>query len=462
MLVVFWAGSVFLAWTGLVGGWFIAKRELSEIRERVVLDAEALDAAHTLELYVLRDRYNDLLWKATGQSTYGQVQEESLQAAEEIAANLDRYVTTDRERELTARIEREMATLREQSHSPTLTPFQSEPRLANLLSAVRLFDAQNEQDLRESRRAADRLDGDVSDWTFTLSLCTAGLLLAGSFIVINRVVRPALAMTVGAQNFGQGNLSARAAVLHEDELGALARTFNNMADDIASREKDRLQFVAMVVHDLKNPALAIDLGARMLRESLTNGQPTERQEIVSILDEMSAEAKRLRTIIRDLTDDIQVASGRFSVNKDRVDLCTLVRRLVQFQAQAFASHRIIVEDGQVCTVVGDADRLERVVQNLLSNAVKYSPVNTQVTVRIEKKEPFVLLAVSDQGRGISEEDQKILFQPFGRGRSANRLAEGSGMGLYVVKQIIEAHGGQITVQSRLGQGTTFQIKLPLA
>ncbi len=264
------------------------------------------------------------------------------------------------------------------------------------------------------------------------------------------------------RNFGQGNPSARAAVLHDDELGALARTFNNMADDIANREKDRLQFVAMVVHDLKNPALAIDFGARMLRESLGSGQATEPQEIASMLDDISEEAKRLRTIIRDLTDDIQVASGRFSVNKERVDLCTLVRRLIQSQAQAFAGHRIVVENGQPCTVLGDADRLERVVQNLVSNAVKYSPPNTQVTVRIEKKEPFVLLAVSDQGRGISAEDQKILFQPFGRGRSADRLAEGSGMGLYVVKQIIEAHGGQIAVQSEPGRGTTFQIKLPLA
>jgi signal transduction histidine kinase len=462
MLVVFWAACMLLAWATLIGGWFVARHKLSVIDARVAMDAKAVEAAHTLESDVLSERYEDLLWQATDQGEYKQKRDDFLQAAERIAAILGPYVNTEEERQLSVQIEREMKTLRDQSRSTTLTPLQSELQLASLLSAVRSFDHQNETDLEESLRVAEGLDRHISDGALALSLSTAMLLFAGSFTVISRVVRPALALTATAQDFGQGDFSARAAVLHDDELGSLARTFNNMADDIANREKDRLQFVAMVVHDLKNPALAIDLGARMLRESWGDGQVSKPQEIASMLNEISEEAKRLRTIIRDLTDDIQVASGRFSVNKTKVDLCALVHRLIQSQAQAFADHQITIENGQVCTVLGDADRLERVVQNLVSNAVKYSPPNTQVTVRIEKKEPFALLAVHDQGRGISEEDQKILFQPFGRGRSAERLAEGTGMGLYVVKQIIEAHGGQITVQSRPGQGTTFEVKLPLA
>jgi two-component system sensor histidine kinase MtrB len=461
MLVVLWAGSVLLAWAGLVGGWFIAKNRLSKIDQRITLDAEALDAAHKLESDVLAERYNDLLWKATGQGMYKQQREEYLQAAEQIAANLSRYITTEQEREVSIQIEREMNTLREQSQPSTLAPSQSEPLLASLLSAVRLFDTQNEMDVQRSLLAADGLHGQISDWAIALSLATAGLLFAGSFSLVNRVVRPALALTASSHEFGQGNLTTRATVLHDDELGSLARTFNNMADDIAHREQDRLQFVAMIVHDLKSPALAIELGARMLRGSWGAGQPANAQEITSLLEDIGEEAKRLRTIIHDLTDDIQVASGRFVVNKVRVDLGRLVRRLIHSQAQAFSDHRIVVENGQACTVLGDADRLERVVQNLVSNAVKYSPRDTQITVRIERKEPFALLAVCDQGQGISLEDQKILFQPFGRGRSTERLAEGTGMGLYVVKQIIEAHGGQITVQSRPGQGTTFQIQLPL-
>jgi signal transduction histidine kinase len=97
----------------------------------------------------------------------------------------------------------------------------------------------------------------------------------------------------------------------------------------------------------------------------------------------------------------------------------------------------------------------------VSNAVKYSPPGTRVTLRVEKEDAEAVLTVRDQGPGIPPEDLKVLFQPFGRGRSANTLAEGTGMGLYVVKQIVEAHDGQIDVQSTPGHGATFEIKLPL-
>lgn len=199
MLIAFWAGSVFLAWAGLVGGWFVAKSKLSRIDQRIALDIQALDVAHELESDVLKDRYNDLLWKATGQSMYRQKREESLHAAEQIAADLRRYITTDQEREVSARIEREMNTLRKQSESGAPAPSQSEPLLANLLSAARVFDVQNETDLQKSLDAADDLDRNVTEWALALSLSTAGLLSAGSFSLVNRVVRPTLALTSSAQ-----------------------------------------------------------------------------------------------------------------------------------------------------------------------------------------------------------------------------------------------------------------------
>jgi signal transduction histidine kinase len=456
-LVVLWSASVLLAWAGMVGGWFVARSKLSAIDSRVSQDTRALQAAHELESDVFAERYENLLWKTTGQSTYKQEQEKYLQAAERIAADLSPYTTTAEEGELGAQIQTDMQTLREQSQSPAPASSQNMPQLDDLLSAVSLFDAQNENDLQVSLHAADIVAGEVSDLAIFLSLSTAGLLFAGSLIVVNRVVRPALALTNSARDFGQGDFSARAAVMHDDELGSLARTINNMADDIANREQERLRFVAMAVHDLKNPVLAIEMSARMLRESWN-----DEQERDLCLDGIREEAKRLRSIIRDLTDDVQVSSGRFTVNKARVDLCELVRRLIQAQGQAFADHQVVVESVETCTVLGDADRLERVVQNLVSNAVKYSPRDTRVVVSIERRESFAVLAVCDEGPGISQEDLKVIFQPFGRGRSADRLAEGTGMGLYVVKQIVEAHNGQITVQSTPGQGTTFRIKLPLA
>jgi signal transduction histidine kinase len=289
-----------------------------------------------------------------------------------------------------------------------------------------------------------------------LAIGTAVLLLGGALDFLRRIMRPVLSVTQAAEAFGWGDFSIRTPILHDDELGALARTFNNMADDIADREKDRLQFVAMVVHDLKNPVLAIDMAARMLAETSTTGEQRR-----PFLDGIREEVARLRRVIRDLTDDIQVVNGRFSVRKTVVDLGVLVRRFVEGQSQAFATHEIAMKTEEGCVILGDADRIERVLTNLVSNAVKYSPPQTRVSLRVARENSQAVLTVSDQGPGIAKEDLQVLFQPFGRGRSAHSLAEGTGMGLYVVKQIVEAHDGRIEVHSEPGHGATFRIRLPL-
>jgi signal transduction histidine kinase len=327
----------------------------------------------------------------------------------------------------------------------------------NLLAVVSDFQTENAGQMQGSIEAANHVQAMITYWTLGLATGTALLLSAGAWSLMRRIIRPTFGLTCAAEAFGQGDFSAKAPILHNDELGALARTFNNMAGDIADREKNRLQFVAMVVHDLKNPVLAIEMAARLLHRP----DATE-EERRGYLDGIREEAAHLRGIIRDLTDDIQVANGRFSIHKAEVDLGALVQQFAQVQCRAFTAHEIVVKTDEGCIIEGDARRIERVVMNLLSNAVKYSPDNTRVTLRVEKEDSQAVLTVSDQGPGIAKDDLGVLFQPFGRGRSADALAEGTGMGLYVVKQIVEAHDGRIDVQSEFGHGATFRVRLPLA
>jgi len=457
-LVVLWAGSVLLAWVLLVGGWLLAEMRLSAIADRVIMDIRALSEARELESTILAYRREDLLWEATGLSSHRERACAHLERAERVAASVDPYVTTPDERELLVRIQQELASFHAEWMPATVDSTEAEARSVDvLLATVDRFQAQNESQMGGSIRAANRLRRIVTYGALGLSAGTAVLLVAGAWSLVRRVIRPVLAVTDAAGAFGHGRLSARAPILYDDEMGALARTFNNMAGDIADREKDRLQFVAMVVHDLKNPIRAIEMAVHVLQQP---GAPEAQRRF--FLEGIQQEATRLRTIVRDLTDDIQVANGRFSVQKAEVDLGALVRRFVETHGRSFTTHPMVVNAEEGCSIQGDVHRLERVLMNLVSNAVKYTPPGTRVTVGVEKEDTRAVLTVADQGPGIPPDDVRVLFQPFGRGRAAASLAEGTGMGLYVVQQIVEAHGGRIDVQSTPGQGTTFRIRLPLA
>jgi signal transduction histidine kinase len=455
-LIRLWVGSILLSWAVLVTGWFGAEHRLTRIGDRAVVDVKALSEARDLESQILGFRRNDLLWQATGAVQYRESASDRLLDAEQIAAHLGGYVNTAHEQNLLTQIGRGIETLRQE--------WRSEPRAAlttaahstdGLLATVDEFQAVNATQMEESIAAADHLRQTITYWSVGLAAGAAGLLLLGGLSLRQRILGPASNVTQAAGAFGRGDFSARAAVLHDDEMGALARTFNNMARDIADREKDRLEFVAMVVHDLKNPVLAIEMAARMLdRAGIAEDQ--RRSYLTGIRDEVA----RLRGIIHDLTDDVQIVNGRFSVHKTAVDLGALVRHFVEAQSKAFATHQILVQAQEGCIVEGDANRLERVLTNLVSNAVKYSPPGSSVSLRVERRPTRVLLSVRDEGPGIAPEDLAVLFQPFGRGRSAGGLTEGTGMGLYIVKQIVEAHDGEINVESEPGHGATFRITLP--
>jgi signal transduction histidine kinase len=461
VLAALWAGSILLTWALLAGGWSVAKARLSAISDGVTTDMISLSETRHLESEILAYRRDYLLWEATARTDHRNRSREHLQIAERLAADLDPYATSAQEREFLGQIQDGLRSLREQ------WPLEPSPRreaegmgetqrVDDLLAMVNQYRAINESQLDESIQAAGHVRTMVDHWMLGLSAGTAALLLIGAWGFLRRIIRPVLNVTRAAHAFGRGDFSVRTPAMHDDELGALARTFNNMAGDIADREKDRLQFVALVVHDLKNPVLAIDMATRVLGRS----HATE-EECRSYLDAIREEVTRLRGIIRDLTDDIQVVNGRFSIRKTEVDLGILVRQFVQAQRNAFATHEILVETDEGCTVQADADRIDRVLMNLVSNAVKYSPRGTRITLRVHKSDSQTTLTVSDQGPGIAKEDLQVLFQPFGRGRSARTLAEGTGIGLYVVKQIVEAHDGRIEVHSEPGCGATFEIRLPL-
>jgi PAS domain S-box-containing protein len=224
----------------------------------------------------------------------------------------------------------------------------------------------------------------------------------------------------------------------------------------------RDQFLAVAAHELKNPLTSLKGYAEVLhRRAQREHTLSERDQ--RILQVILAQAKRLHGLIDSLLDIGRIQAGGFRIEPKLLDLCGLVRELVEEMQPALEQHTIHLEcEVDTLIVAGDASRLAQVVQNLLQNALKYSPFGGPVTVRIYRQHDRAYLAISDQGIGIPKAAQAHLFQQFYRATNVEEQhIQGMGIGLYVVKEIVTLHDGEITVVSREGEGSTFTISLPL-
>jgi PAS domain S-box-containing protein len=224
----------------------------------------------------------------------------------------------------------------------------------------------------------------------------------------------------------------------------------------------RDQFLAVAAHELKNPLTALQgyievLQRRAVREQTLNERDQRTLQIIA------TQAKRFQGLIDSLLDIARIQVGGLSIERKPLELCSLVRTLVEEIQPSLEQHTVRLEcEAEPLIIVGDSARLEQVVQNLLQNAVKYSPSGGVVMVRVYHQQDRACLSVSDQGIGIPEAAQANLFQQFYRATNVEaQQIQGMGIGLYVVKEIVALHDGEITVESREGEGSTFTISLPL-
>lgn len=228
------------------------------------------------------------------------------------------------------------------------------------------------------------------------------------------------------------------------------------ADKLRQVDELRSDFVAMVSHELRSPMTVVAGIADILKKRQAALTPEQRGELI---DTLGREARRLTRLVSEVLDLEAIEQGGMELQLGEVDLATLAREAV---TDAGAAERIDLSVGRGdAMVVADSDRVKQVLLNLISNAVKFTPDQSTISVSVSPQQGSVLVAVVDKGPGISEENQPRLFQRFSRleGPGGVRMP-GSGLGLYLSRSIIEAHGGDIWVDSEPGKGSTFAFRLP--
>jgi signal transduction histidine kinase len=210
-------------------------------------------------------------------------------------------------------------------------------------------------------------------------------------------------------------------------------------------------------HDLRNPLAALRGHLQILSRSATSATPAKQQQVLRSIE---AATKQMSRLVDDLGDVGAIGASRFAIRTALVDLVPIAQRVIALHQAATTSHHLVLEAPARLEGEWDGERLGQLLANLISNAIKYAPAGGEVRMVISCVAGKAIVRVSDQGIGLSPEQIGRLFQAFTRLYRGTEI-KGSGLGLYISKAIVEAHGGQIRVDSEPDRGSTFTVTLPL-
>jgi signal transduction histidine kinase len=316
----------------------------------------------------------------------------------------------------------------------------------------------------------------------------------GAFILASTMTRPIKVLVRGADLIGQGKLDTKIKVERKDELGWLAGKFNEMAKKLKELDQMKKDFVSSVTHDLRSPLAAIE---SYVNEMLEGGVEEFAKTGIENLTTIKNNTIRLSHFINDLLDMAKIEAGRMEIDPQLLDLSSLVKEVVAIFMPKAKEEKIdlrIELPIDLPKVFADGDRIRQVFTNLISNGIKFTAPGGRVIISAEKmteNPEFVVVKVSDTGTGIPPEELDRVFDKFHQVRDVFEYirrkdqppedldkvlvkfhelrevrekvkgAKGTGLGLFIVKNIVELHGGKVWAESKLGEGTTFVFTLPV-
>ncbi len=281
----------------------------------------------------------------------------------------------------------------------------------------------------------------------------AGLLLARS------ISGPLVRLTDASQAVAKGDYSHTVPPQGGYELAHLAESFNHMSNEIEAYQRMQRELIGNVSHELKTPLTTI-LG---FSQAMVDGALKRPEDFAPVAEIIHGETERMIRLVQSLLDLSKLESGQVQMARSELNLQEILEKAVtSFGPRAQATGvRLVSELEPLPPTLGDNDRLRQVFNNLIDNALKYTPAGGTVTVACRSDGRNIVVTVSDTGAGISEEDLRHIFERFYQANKArSREVEGVGLGLAITREIVNAHGGKIEAQSKVGRGSRFIVMLP--
>ena len=292
------------------------------------------------------------------------------------------------------------------------------------------------------------------------SLITLVVALIAVYVMTYEMTKPLRQMAEATKRYAAGDFSMRVHVDGRNEMADLAGAFNSMARDLASLESARRSFVANVSHELKTPMTTI---GGFIDGILDGTIPPDKQS--HYLQIVSDEVKRLSRLVVSMLNLSKIEAGKLSLNRAEFDICDMIFRTMLGFEQVIEQKQFSItglENMESTIISGDRDMLTQVVYNLIDNAVKFTPEGGEIHFDVVHDMQKVYISIRNSGKGISSEEIDRVFDQFYKvDKSRSFDVKGAGLGLYIVKSIVEMHGGAIKASSVENQYTEFSFWLPL-
>jgi signal transduction histidine kinase len=276
-------------------------------------------------------------------------------------------------------------------------------------------------------------------------------------ILARTLTHPLRNLTVAIHAMAKGDLKQHVQVNSSDELGELAAAFNQMSADLDRLNLSRRQMTADIAHDLRSPLTVIGGYVESMRDGILKPTP-ER------LDTIHAEVIHLQRLVEDLRTLSQADAGELSLNREPVTPLALLEQIAKSYNQLAAQNKVTLQvqaRPDLPVIRLDQDRMAQVFGNLIGNSLRYTPQGGRILLSAMQEKDALVFLVQDNGQGISPEALPYIFDRFYRADPARSQGNESGLGLAIARSIMEVHGGSISAESALGQGTKIKLVFPL-
>ncbi|HEY5038620.1 MAG TPA: HAMP domain-containing sensor histidine kinase, partial [bacterium] len=277
-----------------------------------------------------------------------------------------------------------------------------------------------------------------------------------------QLARPLKRIRAGTQEVRLGKLDKLVDVNRSDEIGDLARDFNTMVVKLKELEAMKRDFVAGVTHDFGTPLHAIKNASEMMQEGMAGPLTDQQAEYLLMITNSTIQ---LTSFVNNLLTTAQIEAAKSEPFYEPLDIQALAMEVINLyraQAQKQGLELLVLNEASSTNVVSDVVMLRQILTNLVSNAMKYT-LKGSVTILLNQETRNFVIKVKDTGVGIDPKHKDMIFDKFFRVRQPKEFParQGSGLGLSIVKGLAESMGGSVSLESRLGQGTTFTIRLPM-